>query len=173
MIGTLLISLLKLRNSFNKTEESARLSSYSALAQIYLTMYLVDVKTGSYYTIKRAQHIDDSGNIYLLDDFEKQVVTVMKNLCEKKYLKEVLTFLDFSTLENRLKNKNTVEDEFVGKVSGWCRHRFIRVDNDDVGNLHHVLYCIQGIEMVSSLLQEVPLRHRRSSMAMACMRRLD
>ena len=35
MIGTLLISLLKLRNSFHKANESARLSSYSALAQIY------------------------------------------------------------------------------------------------------------------------------------------
>lgn len=146
MIGTLLISLLKLRNSFNKTEESARLSSYAALAQIYLTMYLVDVKTGAYYTIKRAQHIDDSGNIYLLDNFGKQIATVMGNLCEEKYLKEVLGFLDMTTLEERLKNKNTVEDEFIGKVSGWCRHRFIKVDNDEDGNLHHVLYCIQGID---------------------------
>lgn len=146
MIGTLLISLLKLRDSFNKTKESARLSSYAALAQIYLTMYLVNVQTGAYYTIKRAAHIDKSGNIYLLDDFSRQIVTVMNKLCETKYLKDVLQFLDIDTLEERLGNKNTIEDEFIGKVSGWCRHRFIKVDHDDHGKLLHVLYCIEGID---------------------------
>lgn len=146
MIGTLLISLLKLRDSFQKTKESARLSSYAALAQIYLTMYLVNVQTGTYYTIKRAEHIDKSGNIYLLDDFPRQIVTVMKKLCEEKYLKDVLEFLDTDTLEDRLGNKDTIEDEFVGKISGWCRHRFIKVDHDDIGRLQHVLYCIEGID---------------------------
>lgn len=146
MIGTLLISLLKLRDSFNKTKESARLSSYAALAQIYLTMHLVNVQTGTYYTIKRAEHIDKSGNIYLLDNFSKQIATVMKKLCEEKYLKNVLEFLNIDTLEERLGNKNTIEDEFIGKVSGWCRHRFIKVDYDEEGQLQHVLYCIESID---------------------------
>ena len=44
MIGTLLISLLKLRNSFVRSNEQAKISSYSALAQIYLSMHLVNVK---------------------------------------------------------------------------------------------------------------------------------
>ena len=146
MIGTLLISLLKVRNSFQKTQESAKLSSYAALAQIYLSMHLVNVKTGNYYTIKRAEYIDNSGNIYLLDDFSEQLMTIMNKLCEKKYLKDVLKFLDINTLEERLGKKNTIEDEFVGKVSGWCRHRFIKVYYDEEGNLEHVLYCIEGID---------------------------
>lgn len=146
MIGTLLISLLKLRNSFHKTSESARLSSYAALAQIYLTMHLVNVKTGAYYTIKRAEHIDKSGNIYLLDNFSRQIATVMEKLCEEKYLNDVLEFLNIDTLEQRLGNKNTIEDEFVGKVSGWCRQRFIKVDCDENGHLQHALYCIESID---------------------------
>ena len=36
MIGTFLVSLLKLRNSFDKSNQEASLDSYSALAQIYL-----------------------------------------------------------------------------------------------------------------------------------------
>ena len=70
----------------------------------------------------------------------------MHKLCESKYLKDVLKFLDITTLEERLGDKNTIEDEFVGKVSGWCRHRFIKVDYDDEGHLEHVLYCIEGID---------------------------
>lgn len=146
MIGTLLISLLKVRNSFQKSEEEAKLNSYAALAQIYLTMYLVDIQTGSYYTIKRAEHIDKSGNIYLLDDFSKQIITVMEKLCEEKYFKDMKAFLNLATLEERLGNQNTIEDEFVGKVSGWCRQRFITVDHDEEGHLHHVLYCIECID---------------------------
>lgn len=146
MIGTLLISLLKLRNSFQKSTENAKLDSYAALAQIYLTMHLVNVQTGNYHTIKRAPHIDKSKNIYLLDDFAGQIRTIMSKLCEEKYLKDVLAFLDMDTLEERLGDKNTIEDEFVGKVSGWCRQRFIKVDYDEEGHLHHVLYCIEGID---------------------------
>ena len=146
MIGTLLISLLKLRNSFQKSTENAKLDSYAALAQIYLSMHLVDVQTGHYHTIKRASHIDQSKNIHLFDDFSGQIQTVMGKLCEEKYLKDVLRFLDLNTLEERLGEKNTIEDEFVGKVSGWCRQRFIKVDYDETGHLHHVLYCIEGID---------------------------
>ena len=45
MIGTLLISLLKLRNSFIKSNKEARLSSYTSLSKIYTSMHLVDVQT--------------------------------------------------------------------------------------------------------------------------------
>ena len=40
MIGTLLISLLKLRNSFTKSNKEAKLSSYSSLSSIYISMAL-------------------------------------------------------------------------------------------------------------------------------------
>ena len=58
----------------------------------------------------------------------------------------LISFIDTDTLEERLGEKNTIEDEFIGKVSGWCRQRFIKVDHDADGNLHHVLYCIEGID---------------------------
>lgn len=93
-----------------------------------------------------SEFLDMIGTLYLPDNFPKQIATVMKNLCEEKFLKDVLSFIDTDTLEERLGEKNTIEDEFIGKVSGWCRQRFIKVDHDADGNLHHVLYCIEGID---------------------------
>ena len=93
-----------------------------------------------------SEFLDMIGTLYLPDNFPKQIATVMKNLCEEKFLKDVLSFIDTDTLEERLGAKNTIEDEFIGKVSGWCRQRFIKVDHDADGNLHHVLYCIEGID---------------------------
>ena len=52
MIGTMLISLLKIRNTFQKEQYNASMSSYSALSEIYLCMHLIDIKTGKYEQIK-------------------------------------------------------------------------------------------------------------------------
>lgn len=58
MIGTMLISLLKIRNTFQKEQYNASMSSYSALSEIYLCMHLIDIKTGKYEQIKNAKHIE-------------------------------------------------------------------------------------------------------------------
>ncbi len=57
MIGTLLISLVKLRNSFIKSNKEARLSSYTSLSKIYTSMHLVDVQTKRYHIIKMTDHV--------------------------------------------------------------------------------------------------------------------
>lgn len=127
MIGTLLISLLKLRNSFTKSNKEAKLSSYSSLSSIYISMALVNVQTRRYHIVKT------------LDE-------VTHFLGVKPQRKEALEFVDISTLEDRLRGKNTIVHEFIGKVSGWCRERFIPVDYDADGRLWHVLYCVENID---------------------------
>lgn len=58
MIGTLLISLLKLRNSFNKVmNKEAMLSSYSSLSSIYISMALVNVQTHRYHIVKTLDEV--------------------------------------------------------------------------------------------------------------------
>ena len=56
--------------------------------------------------------------------------SVMNEFCTKAQRKETLDFVDISTVEDRLRGKNAIVHEFIGKVSGWCRERFIPVDYD-------------------------------------------
>ena len=72
--------------------------------------------------------------------------SVMNEFCTKAQRKEALEFVDISTVEDRLRGKNTIVHEFIGKVSGWCRERFIPVDYDADGRLWHVLYCVENID---------------------------
>ena len=58
----------------------------------------------------------------------------------------VLEFVDISTLPERMKNKTTIVHEFLGNYSGWCRERFIRVDEDSNGELWHVVYAVEVID---------------------------
>lgn len=146
MIGTMLISLLKLRNSFQKEQYNASMSSYSALSEIYLSMHLIDIKTGKYQPVKTAKHVEDECEGIDPDNFSKRIHTSMKYFCTEQYISSVLEFVDISTLGERLMKTNTIVHEFIGTVSGWCRERFIKVDSDEKGRPWHVLYCVEVID---------------------------
>ena len=142
----MLISLLKIRNTFQKEQYNASMSSYSALSEIYLCMHLIDIKTGKYEQIKNVKHVEKECEELDQENFSKRVYTTMKYFCTEMYLSSVLEFVDLSTLDRRLMETNTIVHEFIGTVSGWCRERFIKVDSDEKGRLWHVLYCVEVID---------------------------
>ena len=153
MIGTLLISFLKLRNSFIKSNKEAKLSSYSSLSKIYASMYLVDVQTKRYHIIKMTDQIAEylgkdfkMGEYEIRDDFCGHIKGIAEKMCIESQLQESLEFVDISTLEERLLGENSITHEFTDKISGWCRSRFIPVDYEENGRLLHVLFCIECIE---------------------------
>ena len=154
MIGTLLISFLKMRNSFIKSNKEAKLSSYSSLSKIYISMHLVDVQTKKYHIVKMTDQIMEClgkdfkkmGEYEIRDDFCGHIKTIAEKMCIESQLQEVLEFVDISTLEERLLEESSITYEFIDKISGWCRSRFIPVDYDENGRLLHVLFCIECIE---------------------------
>ena len=153
MIGTLLISFLKLRNSFIKSNKEAKLSSYSSLSKIYASMYLVDVQTKRYHIIKMTDQIAEylgkdfkMGEYEIRDDFCGHIKNIAEKMCTESQLQESLEFVDISTLEERLLGENSIRHEFTDKISGCNRSRFIPVYYDEDGKLLHVLFCIECIE---------------------------
>lgn len=145
MIGTFLVLLLKQRNVFKKSKREAMFSAYSALAGIYLSMHIINLKTGEFHEIKSTDFIRDN-MIKGEHTFAEQINSVMKSLPSRKYVESVLEFVDISTLPERMKNKTTIVHEFLGNYSGWCRERFIRVDEDSNGELWHVVYAVEVID---------------------------
>lgn len=146
MIGMILISLMKIRNSFRKSNYEAKINSYSSLAAIYASMHLIDLKTETFQIIKNTENIARNCDNIEKDNFPRQIRNVMIKLCTEKYYDNVMHFTNIRTLEDRMKNVSTIADEFLGTVHGWCRERFIKVDNDENGNLWHVLYCVEVID---------------------------
>mgnify|MGYP004669441869 FL=1 len=146
MIGTMLISFLKIRNSFKKEQHNASMSSYAALSEIYLSMHFVDIKTGKYQLVKTAKYIEDKCEELDSDDFSKRIHASMKYFCTQQYISSVSEFVDIATLGERLMETNTIVHEFIGIVYGWCRERFIKVDSDEKGRPWHVLYCVEVID---------------------------
>ena len=111
MIVTLVVSFLKIRNSQNKSKQEAKLSGYSALAQIYISMHYINVKTQKYHIVKTEP--------------------------------EILKYLGVDKINDV---EDCFSDHIYGKISGWCRGRYIPVDYDEDGRLLHVLYCVECID---------------------------
>ncbi len=61
------------------------------------------------------------------------------------YIKEFEKFLDAGTLAERMKEKDILQFEYIGRVKGWCRAYFIAMDKDDTGDIKQVLFAIQEI----------------------------
>ena len=154
MVGTLLVSFLKLRNSFIKSNNLAKLRSYSSLSKIYEAMHYINVQTGRYHVVKTTvqfsrnleKYVGNMGEYEIRDDFYGHIKHFTEKVCIESQLEEALEFIDISTLEERLQGKISITHEFTDKRTGWCRSRFIPVDYDENGSLLHVLYCIESIE---------------------------
>ena len=154
MIGTLLISFLKLRNSFIKSNNLTKLSTYSSLSKIYESMHYINVQTHKFNIVKTTaqfteyfgKDIAKTGEYEVRDDFCGYINRIAKKMCPESQMEGILEFIDIGTIEERLRGKNSIAYEFIEQKIGWCRSRFLPVDYDENGRLLHVLFCIGCIE---------------------------
>ena len=154
MIGTLLISFLKLRNSFIKSNNLTKLSTYSSLSKIYESMHYINVQTHKFNIVKTTAQFTEyfgkdiaiTGEYEVSDDFCGYINRIAEKMCPESQMEGILEFIDIGTIEKRLRGKNSIAHEFIEQKIGWCRSRFLPVDYDENGRLLHVLFCIECIE---------------------------
>ena len=70
----------------------------------------------------------------------------MKKVTEQRSLEEVLEFVDLSTLDRRMKGRDTISVEFLNYEHLWHRGRFIAVDRYQDGSLRVVLWAVEQID---------------------------
>ncbi len=117
-------------------------SAYAALSEIYLSMHRVNLKTGTYSSIKTTESIlkyslPDS------DDFNENMQNIMRNLATEESYVQAICFLDIRTLNERMKGKKHISTNFDGKVAGSCKLHYIKEDEDEEGNLFHVICAVE------------------------------
>ncbi len=122
-----------------KLSEGA-LRAYSAMGDIYLCMYRVDLKSDLYDTIKASPRVaQQTPSKY----FSGNVGSVVENLVVEESKPEAALFLDVKTLPKRMKGKNHLSIHFNSRFAGSVRLHFIKEDEDEKGNLHHVLFAVE------------------------------
>ncbi|MCR5702078.1 MAG: hypothetical protein K6G76_08040 [Lachnospiraceae bacterium] len=132
----------------DKTRETISVlnSQISTIANIYMTAYELDVATDTFVELKSDSKIVSDIVGKTRDHAQETVNLVMKNVCDDSSVDDVLKFIDLSTLDERMKNTDTIAIEYMNKSKLWRRARFIASTRDDEGHLERVMWLAEDID---------------------------
>ncbi|MBR3748129.1 MAG: hypothetical protein IKN27_14340, partial [Selenomonadaceae bacterium] len=115
------------------------------ISKIYVTAYEIDIANDTFVRIKEGiqETIDIVGDV----DTDAQVMIrkVIQEIVAKTYVKDVMKFVDFSTLEDRLRDTDNVMIEYMYKNRRWIRSHFLVSRRGESGKLTHVIWLGQDI----------------------------
>ena len=114
-----------------------------SLSKIYISIHIFELKTDEYITIQSNEIIDGWAKDPV--GAQAKTVNVLNHIAVPEYLESIINFTDFSSLDSRMKDTNTITMIFKGIVNGWCRARFIAVDYAEDGTLNRVMFTVECI----------------------------
>ena len=116
------------------------------LASMYLSIHEIDLENDTFTEIHSRKNL--SGIINRTVGNASEVLTeVMKQSSDETSWDTLIPFVNLSTINERLKGRITISKEFLGLGGKWCRGRFIAMDRMADGNLNHVLWTIEYIDV--------------------------
>lgn len=115
----------------------------SALADLYIFMHLINIKTLEQYTISDRMGVDKVRDYSR--PLSEQIAYVISKMCAPNSQERLLRFMDIKDLAERLSDTNSITLEFQGKSFGWRRARFIVVDRDEQGVAQQVIFTVLNI----------------------------
>lgn len=118
-------------------------SALEAIARTYVSIHLFDLANNKMQTVKSTADID-----YFVkeEDTPKERITkVMKGVTDRQFTQGVVEFVNLDTLNERMKGRQIISKEFLGKNQGWCISNFIKVDEDEDGNATSVIHAVQNV----------------------------
>lgn len=122
----------------------SELKLLEALSNVYISIFVFDIKNDDFVAIKSNRHID------VLAEYpvgsQNKMNNVMQNIAVSEHLDAVLEFVDLNTLDERLAGRDEISLVFEGKINGWCRNRFIVIDRAEDGSLSHVMHVVECID---------------------------
>ena len=122
--------------------EKKHADTINTLATLYTTMYLIDLNNHNYEIVKGINENMHKGKIGNFDNVIK--TTVEKNVV-KDMVDDVLTFLNLDTLNERLKDIDTVTIEHLNNDGKWYISRFIVKSRNKNGDVQIVLFVSRDI----------------------------
>ncbi len=121
-----------------------QMNMLKSLTKIYLSVHIINVKEDSFMRISCASYIHKI--LKRFTSARKALEATTNELIHQEYKEGMKQFLDFSTLADRLKQKNVISFDFDGTEIGWCRASFTPVSYNDDGSLKEVIFFTQHIQ---------------------------
>ncbi len=118
----------------------------SSVANIYFSMHDIDLLNNTYSEMKTHTTKVRNRTEASIGNAQQAAYNFADNRISKTSREKMREFLDFSTLDVRLRESNTITEEFLSKDNIWCRARFIVSKCGEDGTLEHVLWLVESID---------------------------
>ncbi len=115
------------------------------LASMYLSLHEIDMVNDTFEEVHSRSYVSKAINA-AVGHANDVIQHVMGELSEECTRKDIVDFVNLNTLDERLKDKITVSQEFLSMGGYWCRGRFIVMDRAPDGSLYHVLWAVENIQ---------------------------
>ncbi len=129
----------------HEKREEGLYSAYSALSAIFFSLHRVNILDNTYARIKTTPTLKkfavEESNEYDLN--AKRIIT---GVSSQSSLEEALRFTERSTIAERMKGKNHISMEFLSYASELCKMHFFKEDEDENGNLRHVIFAVEKLD---------------------------
>ena len=125
-------------------EKSEQLRILKSLADMYYSMHLINLKTGTITEYSSGGELKE-----FLDkkiSAAEKMRLIMENVIVPQYRDSALEFTDLTTISERMRGIKTLSSEFVGQHTGWFIANFIAVETDNESCPTVVLFSTQVID---------------------------
>lgn len=116
----------------------------NSIGKIYWLIYRIDLRSGTYEEISAGEEMHHFTGKQ--GKFGEAFRNARETVVESAYQESMEQFLDTSTLPERLKDTESVSEEYQATNGSWHRARFIVKKRDESGKVTHVLYVVREID---------------------------
>ena len=119
------------------------------LASMYLSLHEIDMVNDTFVEVHSRSYVTKAIGVattIATANANHVIQHVMGQLSEECTRKAIVDFVNLKTLDERLKDKMSITQEFLSVRGYWCKGRFIPMDRDADGKLHHVLWAVENIQ---------------------------
>ena len=120
-------------------------NAYGALSGIFFSLHRVNIQENRYITIKTTPSIERV-TLSNSDNYDDNSKRIIRALSSKWSCKEALTFVDRSTLEERMEKNPHIMMDFISYASESCRLHYFKEDDDENGRLRHVIFGVEKVD---------------------------
>ncbi len=123
-----------------------QMDTISAIANIYMTVYELDATSETFKEITaHSKPITDLIGSTRVNP-QEMINLVMTHVTDEDHLDEILKFVNLSTLNDRLRDIDTIAIEYRNKQKLWRRGRFIVSGRDENRQVTHLLWLVEDID---------------------------
>jgi len=128
----------------NKDEKEEQFKILQSIADIHYSMHVINLAKDTVKEFTAGEDVRAIANRN--NDALDLMRTVIKSLIEEEYVEAALEFTDLSTVAERMRDKNTIAMQVVGKNTGWIQTMFIAIETDPYKKPTKVIFTTRIID---------------------------